>query len=55
MPRLLAQGLGHKDIDALKEMQNHNLANGMYIQDCGIRKVCEVCCEHKITRKPFSK
>lgn len=46
---------GHRDIDAIKEMQKRNLTNGLHIQNCGTRKVCEICSECKMTRKPFSK
>lgn len=47
--------LGHRDPEAIKQMERKDLAAGLKITDCGIRGVCETCIKGKMTRQPFPK
>lgn len=45
--------LGHRDPDAIGEVERRGLASGMKIKPCGIRMTCESCVEGKMARPPF--
>lgn len=47
--------LGHRDPEAIKQMETRDLATGMKITDCGIRGVCTTCIKGKMTRQAFPK
>jgi Integrase core domain. len=46
---------GHRDPEIIKDLENKDLASGIKIKDCGIRKQCDCCIKGKMTRKPFPK
>lgn len=46
---------GHREVAAIKDLQNKGLAAGIKVTDCGIRETCEVCIKGKMARKPFPK
>ena len=43
----------HRDIDAMKKLENKGLASGISIRDCEIRTRCDCCVKGKLARKPF--
>lgn len=45
--------LGHRDINAIKDLEVKQLASGIKIKDCGLRSVCECCIRGKMSRIPF--
>lgn len=45
--------LGHRDERAVKKIVGDRLGSGLKLVECGIKSVCEVCCEGKMTRAPF--
>jgi len=47
--------LGHRDMEAIKQMTSTGMIEGVKLKDCGIREVCETCLKGKMTRKPFPK
>jgi len=47
--------LGHRDIEAIKQMASTRMIEGVNLKDCGIREVCDTCLKGKMTRKPFPK
>lgn len=47
--------LGHRDPDAIKQLVNQKLADGIEMSDCGIRIVCDCCMKSKMTRSSFPK
>jgi len=47
--------LGHRDMEAIKQMTSTGKIEGVKLKDCGIREVCETCLKGKMTRKPFPK
>lgn len=47
--------LGHRNQEAIEEMEKKNLATDFKITDCGIRGTCKVCIKGKMTRQPFPK
>lgn len=46
---------GHRELAAIKDLENKDLASGIKIVDCGIKEVCDHCVKGKMTRKPFPK
>lgn len=47
--------LGHRHPEGVKRIVAEDLGEGLKLRDCGVRSVCTVCCEGKLTRKPFPK
>lgn len=47
--------LGHRDPEAILELDRSGLASGFRIHPCGIRAVCECCLKGKMARLPFPK
>ncbi|XP_051163516.1 uncharacterized protein LOC127282958 [Leptopilina boulardi] len=47
--------LGHRDLQAIKDLSEKGLAVGISVKDCGIQEVCECCVKGKMARKPFPK
>lgn len=47
--------LGHRDPEAIHNLERRDLALGIKIQDCGIRVQCECCIQGKMARVPFPK
>lgn len=52
--------LGHRDPEAIKQMETKNLVTGLAIKDCGIRSICETCIKgnhsqriHPVKQKRF--
>lgn len=43
----------HRDPKAIKLLASKNLADGMKLDKCQIKQVCESCVKGKISRKPF--
>ena len=52
MSTYMARKFGHRDPDAIKELQNKDLAEGIKIADCKIEETCQSCIEGKMSRKP---
>ncbi|KXJ62412.1 hypothetical protein RP20_CCG010927 [Aedes albopictus] len=46
---------GHRDPEAVGELEKKNLATGIKIVHCGVKAVCECCLECKFARLPFPK
>lgn len=47
--------LGHRDVNAIKDLTTKELAIGVKIVDCGLRSMCECCIKGKMSRIPFPK
>ena len=44
---------GHRNISAIKDLAQKQLAIGIQITDCGAREICVCCKKGKMARKPF--
>lgn len=44
---------GHRDVDAMKKLINHNMVKGMKVDSCKTKLICECCIQGKMTRLPF--
>lgn len=51
----LHRKMGHRDPNAIHKMCADGLIEGLKIVECGIKEVCKVCLEGKMTRTPFPK
>lgn len=47
--------LGHRDIKAIKKLENKHLAAGLKLKSCKHTDVCEICIKGKMTKTPFPK
>lgn len=47
--------LGHRDVQAIREMENKQLATGIKVGSCSSNITCETCLQGKMTRLPFPK
>lgn len=47
--------LGHRDIKAIQELEQRELATGIKIKRCGLVLPCETCLQGKMARLPFPK
>lgn len=47
--------LGHRDPEAIRQMEAKDVVKGMKVIDCGIRGACETCIKGKMTRQSFPK
>lgn len=45
--------LGHREVNAIQQMCDQNLAHGIEMKSCGIKEVCECCLKGKMCRRPF--
>ena len=45
--------LGHKDLNALKQMHKFEAIKRFILKPCSIISKCECCIQSKMTRKPF--
>ena len=44
---------GHRNVDAVKKLINHNMVEGMKMNSCKTKSICECCIQGKMTRLPF--
>lgn len=47
--------LGHRDPEIIRTIPNKGYAEGMKIVNCGVKTVCSICLEGKMSRIPFRK
>ena len=47
------QRLGHRNIDAIKQMHREDLAYGLKLNNCKHSTQCTVCIESKLTEMPY--
>lgn len=47
--------LGHRDIQAIHELERQELASGIGVKHCGVKLNCETCLQGKMARSSFPK